>query len=62
MSAAHTAQVAEGAPLGIVIDTVGYMGQAAIPMVIFTLGATLANGPAGGGELPLRVTVGAGAG
>ena len=27
-----------------------------------TLGATLANGPAGGGELPLRVTVGAGAG
>ena len=30
-----------------------------LSLVVFALGATLSKGPGGGGELPLRVTVGA---
>ena len=42
-----------------VIDGLNLIGKGAVPLVIFTLGATLANGPsASGGAMPLRTVVG----
>lgn len=48
---------AEGAPLRWVLDGMLLLGNGAVPTVLFTLGANLSNGPAGG-AMPLRTTAG----
>ena len=51
--------VTEGAPLRWVLDAMDLIGAGAVPLVIFVLGATLSDGPAGaGGAMPVRTIVG----
>ena len=48
---------ADGAPLKWVLDGMNLIGSGAVPLVIFTLGATLSDGPAGAGGLMPRRTI-----
>ena len=48
----------EDAPLRWVLDAMYLLGKGAIPSILFTLGAQLSNGPAGG-AMPLRSMIGA---
>lgn len=47
----------DGAPLFFFSDALATLGDAAIPVTMITLGATLSEGP-GAGNLPTRVVVG----
>ena len=54
----HALFVATGAPLRVVIDAAGVVGDGVIPCALIVLGANLADTPAKTAELPLRTYFG----